>query len=723
MTRVFRNAVSTLILLAIAVLLSTTGVLRQPSAGAAPPVNAVYSDELIIVYNDDPAAADEMLSELRVQTVDRSPSLRAERVVLPAGASIAEATERLRKLPNVAYVEPNIRLRSSVIPNDPKYSEQWYTDLIGLPAAWARQTGDPAVIVAVIDTGAEITHEDLQSRLWVNSKEVPGNGLDDDANGCVDDLNGCNFLTLNQERKTICGYTREPPHYDVNDDADHGTAVAGVIGAAGNNGVGIAGTAWNVRLMIVKAMDCLQSGSGFDVARAVDYAVANGARIINLSLGGPNSSVLLTSAINRAAAAGVLVLAASGNDNTNRVDFPAFLSSVMAVGGSDRAHPDGRATFSSWGPEIDIAAPAVAITTTARANAYQTVTGTSFATPLVSGVAALLASQNPTLTATQLRQILEASARKLPEGDTPNWAGAGRVRADAALERVPSTFVGTVLINGVPAPPGTRVEAFVGNVRCGETEAFSFPGGSTRYAMQVEANTVRLGCGTPGGRVNFRILGAPLPLDSRWQGTLQNADLQLALPDRLAIDLVPGWNLVALTVDPVTTSLPQILSPLKGQLEAAFLFDAQLQQFQFYIPDNAAVSTAQTLHVGQGMWLRMRTPSQLKVDGIRPRGGGTVALVKGLNLVGFPLAAPAAVEAVLQPIMPRLISVFGYTGGDTGHFQAFIAGAPVEVNTLAQLEDGKGYWVITNAATTLTLPPTAGLPTPFGSSMLGATTP
>ncbi|HWO94592.1 MAG TPA: S8 family serine peptidase, partial [Dehalococcoidia bacterium] len=295
---------------------------------------------------------------------DRSESLGAERVVLPPGVSVEQAISELQDAPGVAFVEPNYLLHASAEPNDPLYPRQQFNlDVIGAPAAWDTNTDASGAILAIIDTGVDLEHEDLAGQLWTNPNEIPGDGIDNDHNGCPDDVHGCNFIS--PSIGDSCGYQALPPHSDVRDDAAHGTRVAGIAAAAGDNGIGIAGMGWQGRLMIIKAMDCEKSGSSFDVARAIDYAVANKASIINLSLGGSGRSEMLIQAIDRATNAGVLLVAATGNLGP-QVNFPANLPNVLAVGASGAFDaPDSRAPFSNWGPEVDVVAPGIDVLSTA----------------------------------------------------------------------------------------------------------------------------------------------------------------------------------------------------------------------------------------------------------------------------------------------------------------------------------------------------------------------
>ncbi|MHB8376043.1 MAG: S8 family serine peptidase [Dehalococcoidia bacterium] len=349
---------------------------------------------------------------------------------------------RLAAIPGVRYAEPVVRVTAADMPADPLFSRQYpYLAAVNAPAAWDIEQGKPSVIVAVVDTGVDIRHPDLQSNIWVNTREIPNNGVDDDHNGCVDDVNGCSFVSDSSPgcQNVTNGF--------VNDDIGHGTFVAGVIAAAAN-GTGIVGVARGVRIMPVKVLDCYGAGDSVATARGILYAARNGARVINLSLGGLQDAQVVRDAIDEATRDGALVVAAAGNQGTLGVEFPARLPGVLAVGAAARSSPDRRAPFSSYGPEVGVVAVGEDIIGTVPSSRcglflpcladgpYAVGSGTSFSAPQVSGLAALMLSMNPSLTPSQLTAIIEGSATALPPGDTPGWAGAGRINMLEALRSV-----------------------------------------------------------------------------------------------------------------------------------------------------------------------------------------------------------------------------------------------------------------------------------------------
>ncbi len=323
---------------------------------------------------------------------------------LSRGADLKAALEDFASDPEVEYADFDHVVRAYQLPNDPRYPSQWALDNIRAPQAWDFSTGNSDVLVAVIDSGIDYNHPDLAGRL------VPGyDFVNDDS--------------------------------DAMDDNGHGTRLAGIIGAAGNNGIGIAGINWSVGLMPVKVLQ--SNGDGFSswLFRGIRYAVDNGAKIINLSLGGFANPAVQDS-INYAHSKGCLVVAAMGNQNSGTAQYPAAYPNVMAVGATDSR--DNRASNSVWGSNfgahIDVVAPGVNILSTSLGNSYQSMDGTSLATPMVAGIAALILSIDPGLTADQIQDLIQRTADDLvgsPREDTSGWDqfyGWGRVNALRAVE-------------------------------------------------------------------------------------------------------------------------------------------------------------------------------------------------------------------------------------------------------------------------------------------------
>jgi subtilisin family serine protease len=384
-----------------------------------------------------------------------------EQVNLPEGLSVEDAIEQYLSDPNVEYAEPNyLRYASSIsprIPNDTYFARQWSLMNTGIIAdgtpgadiqatdAWGINTGSSSVPIAVIDTGIDYDHPDLVGNIWINPLENPNNGIDDDGNGKVDDWRGWDFTT--------CAAFRSGPPFDCVtpksedndpfDDEGHGTHVSGTVGAVGNNGEGVTGVMWQAQLMALKALNAQGVGSTADIINAVDYAVANGALIMNASLGGSGFSQAMFDALSAANTAGVLLVAAAGNESANNdlnPHYPASynLSNIISVAATDQN--DRRISFSNFGPDsVDVAAPGVYIFSTvptwwdtAGFGILEFFSGTSMATPHVAGLAGLLYSQYPHFTHAQVRGTIMRYVDVLPS--LQGWiASGGRINAYMAI--------------------------------------------------------------------------------------------------------------------------------------------------------------------------------------------------------------------------------------------------------------------------------------------------
>ena len=282
----------------------------------------------------------------------------------------------------------------------------WGVDKINAEVVWGgsenavdvasgRYAGD-GVKVAVIDTGIDYTHPDLDNNYY----------------------GGYDFVNDDSDPK---------------DDNGHGTHVAGII-AAEDNGVGVIGVAPHAQLYAVKVLNSQGSGTYSDIVAGIDWAIDNNMDIISMSLGGSSGDTALQDALQRAYDAGIVIVAASGNDYANSISYPAKYDTVIAVGATDSS--DNRAAFSNYGPELEVVAPGVDIYSTYLGGGYETLSGTSMATPMVSGVVALMLSKNPNLTPAEVRQILHDTALDLGASGWDQYYGYGRVQADAAVNAV-----------------------------------------------------------------------------------------------------------------------------------------------------------------------------------------------------------------------------------------------------------------------------------------------
>lgn len=340
------------------------------------------------------------------------------------------------------------------VPNDPEYGKQSFVwNQINAPTAWDYSIGSKNVVVALIDAGSDTWHEDLEKNIWTNSGEIPDNGIDDDLNGYIDDIHGWNFVEgTNDVRTSVFDKDSDP------EAVRHGTLVAGLVGARGDNNLDGTGLNWYISLMPLRAINSLGSGAFSDVVRAVDYAVANGAAVISMSFVGTNSSEDLRQSLLRAYQKGVVVVAAAGNhyaEDTGDLDvvstYPAcytrntvtnsttpWMLTVASVGGQDQL-----STFSDYGSCVSLMAPGENIFSTERFApqfGYRNTfggrwRGTSFAAPFVAGAAALIKSVHPRWGAQEIIPLLLQTADPV-DANNPEYhgkLGAGRLNVGNAL--------------------------------------------------------------------------------------------------------------------------------------------------------------------------------------------------------------------------------------------------------------------------------------------------
>ncbi|MDG1950470.1 MAG: S8 family serine peptidase [bacterium] len=341
----------------------------------------------------------------------------------------------------------------ALTPDDEFLDEQWYLETIDAYAAWDMETGDGSVVVAILDTGVDLDHPDLESNIWVNDGEIAGDGIDNDGNGYVDDVNGYDFI--DEDGTPI---PTDDGDFDIGA-VSHGTVIAGIIGAVGDNDEGIAGINWDVQLMSVRILDNQGAGNSSLAYQGVNYAIENGADVINLSFTGFDIDQNLRSSLEDAYEAGIVVVAAMGNsDHGINIDhqaiFPACYGEradedwILGVAATDDA--DERSTFSNFGAECtDISAPGEDIYSAiyqdddweeVSEGYYQSGwSGTSMAAPMVAGAAALLKSAHHSLTPNNIKSILRLSVDPVTAtGAASGKMGAGRLNLATALSLAPS---------------------------------------------------------------------------------------------------------------------------------------------------------------------------------------------------------------------------------------------------------------------------------------------
>jgi probable HAF family extracellular repeat protein len=399
-------------------------ILIKPKRGSsAGELNRLHASSRAHIYRRFPAIGNLQVLEFR------------------GNPDIPAMVEQYRAHGAVEYAEPDYLAHSSLVPNDPLFVDGtlWGINNAGQngglngadidgPEAWSLRNQATNIIVAIIDSGIRLTHEDLASNLWTNAAEIDGNGIDDESDNYVDDIHGINAITGSG---------------DPTDDYGHGTHIAGIIGASGNNGLGACGVAWRVQLMACKFLD--SNGEGFysDAIAAIEYARAHGATVMNTSWGGNGYSQALKDAIDAAAADGVIFVAAAGNtssDNDAMPFYPAAYESANLVSVAATTRADQLALFSNYGQNsVDLGAPGFDITSTWNTSdsAYISLNGTSMATPYVSGTFALMQARFAGETFYQLFNRVFASTDPLP-GLSGRCRTGGRLNLYKALTSVSS---------------------------------------------------------------------------------------------------------------------------------------------------------------------------------------------------------------------------------------------------------------------------------------------
>jgi subtilisin family serine protease len=420
-------------------LLTTLFLVLYSSAAAvgADSAKPYVPDEVLIKIDSSTAArrSVESIGNDGARILENFKDLGWQRVRIPAGMTVDDALRQYQKLEGVVAVQPNFYYYLQVTPNDTDFVAGLMYGLtkIGAPAAWDLSTGSSNVVVANIDTGIRYTHQDLAPNIWTNPGEpAMPNGVDDDNNGFIDDYYGWDF------------------RFNDNDPVDqngHGTHTSGTIGAVGNNVVGVVGVNWNVKIMAIK----IYSPTGTDTTSAMLIAAYQyvllmknrgvNIRVTNNSYGGCNEACgydqATKDAIDALGNAGILNVFAAGNDGTNNDLLPHYPSnytspSILSVGGSNSS--DAR-IFNYGLVSVDLAAPASGIrsTTWSSNSSYGNLSGTSMATPHVSGAAALLSAYNPALSAASLKATLMNTVDVLPQFGGFNKTG-GRLNVGSALQ-------------------------------------------------------------------------------------------------------------------------------------------------------------------------------------------------------------------------------------------------------------------------------------------------
>jgi thermitase len=435
-------------------------------------------DRLIVRYNTDQFRSESaMMSAQSVTNAEAGSSVVNDlsssgvpgmQIVQIKSSSLKDAMKTYEEDPNVMYVEPDYKISvspvetvgrtsdvdtlqttSNTYPDDPGFKYLWGLHNTGqspfsgtagadidAPLAWGVTTGSSNMVVALVDTGVDYTHPDLVANIWTNPGEIAGNGIDDDGNGYVDDVRGWNFVSKNNNPM---------------DDNGHGTHCAGTIAAVGNNGIGVTGVTWNTKIMPLKFLDSQGSGYISDAISAILYANRMGVPVISNSWSGTGYSQSLKDVIDASSA---VVVCAAGNSAKNAdttPEYPASFTSSNIISVAASNYNDNLASFSNYGPvSVDLAAPGVSIYSTTTSGTYKYLSGTSMAVPHVSGVAALIKSQNPSMTASDIKSKILNNCDTISSLSNKVLTG-GRLNAAKALGQTETPTTATP----TPTPTAT----------------------------------------------------------------------------------------------------------------------------------------------------------------------------------------------------------------------------------------------------------------------------
>ncbi|WP_459503160.1 S8 family peptidase [Bacillus sp. C1] len=359
---------------------------------AETPSSEYVPNQLIVKFKNNASIGDVQAFHKSVgaHVLSKDDTLGFEVVQFVKG-SVKDKIKSYKNNPDVEYAEPNYYFHAFWTPNDPYFNNQYGLQKIQAPSAWDNQRSDPDVKIAIIDTGVQGSHPDLASKVIYGHDYVDNDSQSDDGNG-------------------------------------HGTHCAGIAGALTNNNIGIAGVAPQSSIYAVRVLDNQGSGTLDAVAKGIREAADSGAKVISLSLGASSGGTALQQAVQYAWNKGAVIVAAAGNDGNTKPNYPAYYNEVISVASTDRL--DRKSSFSTYGNWVDVAAPGSSIYSTYKGSSYQTLSGTSMATPHVAGVAGLLANQG--YSNVEIRKIIETTSDKI-SGTGTYWKN-GRVNASKAVQ-------------------------------------------------------------------------------------------------------------------------------------------------------------------------------------------------------------------------------------------------------------------------------------------------
>ena len=413
--------------------LATAGLaLTAGSATAGAPVGPISpppaAKHLIVGFKKGVSskAQKRLISKLKGKRLRKLAGGIRAHVVSPPSGRLEQLRKRLQKSSLVRYAEPDQNVGLTATPNDPLFSSQYSetTAPINTQTTDAWNTKSNCSKVGILDTGIDTDHPDLKDNLWHNKHEKPNNGKDDDKNGYVDDYYGIDLIA----RKG-----------DGEDNNGHGTHVSGIVAGRGNNAMGVSGVCWSGSVMALKFMNSQGHGSMSNAVAGIDYAIKQGAKIINGSFGSSDPSQALEDEIKTAQDKGVLIVVAAGN-NAQNIDktkfYPASYTNGNLLVVAASTDTDGLASFSDFGStNVDLAAPGDNILSTYLGGGYKVLSGTSMASPMAAGVAALLKAKNSDATYSEIRKTIRAEVDLKPAFSGITVSG-GRINTLRALQKI-----------------------------------------------------------------------------------------------------------------------------------------------------------------------------------------------------------------------------------------------------------------------------------------------
>jgi len=630
------------------------------------------------------------------------PTFNLQLVGLPADMTIEQGITAFQNLAGVAYVEPNYIYQACVIPNDPSYPSLWGMEKIGAPDAWDVTTGNQQIVVADIDTGVDYTHPDLAANMWINTGEIPGNDIDDDNNGYVDDIYGIN---------AIKGATPGDPM----DDEGHGTHTAGTIGAIGNNGEGVVGVNWKVKIMALKFLDDKGEGDTADAITCFEYVLMMKQRGVNIrvtsnswgSLGGDSQA--LEDAIDACGAVGIVNVCAAGNnyhwDNDGWLPYyPASFPSpsIISVAASDQN--DNIADFSNYGAtSVDIAAPGVNILSTKLGGGYEPKSGTSMACPHVAGAAALMVSLLPDLSVADIKSLI------MENGDPVNWTQTPtvtnkRLNLRRCLVSYTVRFL-TPKLNQVFFVMNPTMEALVEGITPG-TLVVSLDNtqlDNVSFDPSIGLVTCPLGPLVADHTYQLKISGLDRGGKDAEASTTFLVRAKTFYPGKYMVS-IPAFDVGSVTDVFTDINFPRVAVWNPGTLE----YEQYPQSYADLTNETWAATDMMTNQVkapaGRAFWVDLPTSSRLTLNGdvLKTDRPYSMPIVHGFNMIGNPYTFPIGFGSIMlkyngvlysleEAVQANLIEPVLYRWTGTGY--------RFDLLPEAVLQPWEGYWILCRANT------------------------